>query len=174
MSAHGRTLPQRVRQFIQAHLGSQQVSRVTYGAIIGLALLVALEAHPPRPVAVVASLVGTAIAVGLAELYSEVLGAETRTHRRVARAEYRHLMADVVAVGFGIAFPAVFFVLAALDVLEIDTAFAAAKWSGLALIGGYGFAAARLAGNGVIRSIMQGLAVGVIGGVLIALKALIH
>ena len=83
-------------------------------------------------------------------------------------------MADIGAVGFGIAFPAVFFVLAALDLLEIETAFTAATWTGLGLIGGYGFAAARLAGNGIPRSIAQGLAVGVIGGVLIALKALIH
>jgi hypothetical protein len=30
------------------HLRSRQVSRVIYGAIIGLALVVALEAHPPR------------------------------------------------------------------------------------------------------------------------------
>ena len=89
-------------------------------------------------------------------------------------AEYRPLLADVAAVGFGIAFPAVFFVLAALDVMEIETAFASAKWTGLGLIGCYGFAAGRLAGNSVLSSLLQALAVGVIGGVLIALKALIH
>ena len=52
---------------IARHLGSRQVSRVTYGAIIGLALVVALQAHPPPPGAVIATLLGTAIAVGLAK-----------------------------------------------------------------------------------------------------------
>ena len=37
-----------VRGAIESHLGSAQVPRVIYGAIIGLALVVSLEDHPPR------------------------------------------------------------------------------------------------------------------------------
>lgn len=163
-----------MRRRIEAHLGSLQVSRVIYGAIIGLALVVALESHPPGAGAVVGSLLATAVAVGLAEVYSDVLGAETRTRRRVARESMREIVADAVAVAFGIAFPAVFFILAAFDATEVDTAFTLAKWSGLGLIGFYGFAAARLSGAGVVASLLQAAAVGAIGGALIALKALIH
>ena len=47
----------------------------------------------------------------------------------------------VVAVAFGILFPAVFFLLAATDALQAETAFAIAKWTGLGLIGVYGYAA---------------------------------
>ena len=36
-----------VLRVLEDHLGSQQVSRVIYGSIIGLALVVALEVHPP-------------------------------------------------------------------------------------------------------------------------------
>ena len=159
---------------IEAHLGTQQVARVIYGAIIGMALVVTLEAHPPRPGVVAGTLVATAVAVGLAELYSEVVGAETRNRRRVGRDQVRHILHDVVAVGFGIAFPAVFFVLAAAGVLEDDTAFVVAKWSGVGLISFYGFVAGRLSGAGLGVSLLQALAVGVIGGMLIAFKALIH
>jgi VIT1/CCC1 family predicted Fe2+/Mn2+ transporter len=159
---------------IEAHLGTQQVARVIYGAIIGMALVVTLEAHPPRPGVVAGTLVATAVAVGLAELYSEVVGAETRNRRRVGRDQVRHILHDVVAVGFGIAFPAVFFVLAAAGVLEDDTAFVIAKWSGVGLISFYGFVAGRLSGAGLVASLLQALAVGVIGGALIAFKALIH
>ena len=59
---------------------------------------------------------GTAIAVGLAEIYSEVVGAETRTRHPVTRREVRHMTEDAAAVGFGVAFPAVFFLLSALGV----------------------------------------------------------
>jgi hypothetical protein len=163
-----------MRRAIEAHLESQQVARVIYGAIIGMALVVTLEAHPPRPGVVAGTLVATAAAVGLAELYSEVVGAETRSHRRVGRDQLGHILHDAAAVAFGICFPAVFFVLAAAGVLEDDTAFTVAKWSGLGLISFYGFIAGRLSGAGLGVSLLQALAVGAIGGVLIAFKALVH
>ena len=75
---------------------------------------------------------------------------------------------------FGIVFPDVFFVLAALGVMEIDTAFTLAKWTGLGLIACYGFAAGRLSGASVDRALLQALAVAAIGGALIAFKALVH
>jgi len=163
-----------VRAAIEAHLGSRQVARVIYGAIIGMALIVVLSEHPPAPASVVALLLATAIAVGLAELYSEVLATETRTHHRVAREHLREILADVLAVGYGIAFPAVYFVLAALGAMEVETAFSLAKWSGIGLIGFYGFCAARLAGAGLASALLQGCAAGAIGAALIAFKAIVH
>jgi hypothetical protein len=118
-------------RLLERHLGSTQVSRVMYGAIIGLALVVALEAKPPRPGVMVGSLLGTAVAVGLAELYNEVVGTEIRTRRRVERTHFREIATDVAAVAFGISFPAVFFLLSAAGAMQVDTAFELAKWSGL-------------------------------------------
>lgn len=145
-----------------------------YGAIIGLALVVALEHKPPTPGVTVATLLATAAAVGLAELYSEVVGTEARTHRRVGRAGMLRIRDDAGAVAFGIAFPCVFFILAAAGAIEDQTAYTLAKWSGLALIGFYGFCAGRLSGSGVAASLLQAMLVGLIGGVLIAVKALLH
>jgi hypothetical protein len=162
------------RRFVVAHLGSPQVSRVVYGSIIGLALVVALEAHPPPPGAVIATLIGTAVAVALAELYSELVGFETTRRRKADSGELRHLAVDVAAVGFGISFPAVFFLLAALESLEDETAFELAKWTGLGLIGIYGFAGARLSGASMAVALLQATAVALIGAVLIVLKALVH
>jgi F0F1-type ATP synthase membrane subunit c/vacuolar-type H+-ATPase subunit K len=67
------------------------------------------------------TMIGTALAVGLAEAYSEVVGSETRTRRRIAREELRHLAVQSLAVGFGVVFPAVFFILAAADAMEVET-----------------------------------------------------
>ena len=163
-----------MRTAIEAHLGTRQVARVIYGAIIGMAVIVALSDHPPAPGSVVALLVGTAVAVGLAELYSEVVGTETRTRHRVEAEHVREILADVVAVGFGISFPAVYFVLAAVGAMDVDTAFTLAKWSGVGLIGFYGFCAAKLAGAGLPSALLQGCAAGAIGAALILLKALVH
>ena len=70
-----------MRASLEQHLGSRQVAKVVYGSIIGLALIVALEQHPPGPGSWRSGCSGTAVAVGLAEVYSEVVGAETSTRK---------------------------------------------------------------------------------------------
>ena len=163
-----------MRGRIKAHLGTGQVGRVIYGAIIGMSVVVVLDAHPPGPGSVVAGLVATALAVCLAELYSDIVATETRTRRRIRGEHLRETASDAGAVAFGIVFPAVFFVLAAVDVMKDHTAFTVAKWSGVGLIGFYGFSAARLSGSRWVVALLQGLAAGAIGGVLILFKALVH
>jgi hypothetical protein len=162
------------RSTIEDHLGSRDVARVIYGAIIGLALVVALEDHPPAPGAMAATVAGTALAVGLAEAYSEIVGEEARTRKPVHGAGVRVLLIDGVAVTFGAGFPAVFFVLAAADVMDTDLAFTLSKWTGLGLIAIYGYLAARLSGSGLGGALLHAAAVGVVGGALIALKAIVH
>jgi hypothetical protein len=77
-------------------------------------------------------------------------------------------------VTFGAGFPAVFFVLAAADVMDTDLAFTLSKWTGLGLIAIYGYLAARLSGSGLGGALLHAAAVGVVGGALIALKAIVH
>jgi hypothetical protein len=163
-----------LRRSIEAHLRSSDVARIIYGAIIGLALVVALEAHPPTALETAAALVGTALAVGLAELYSELVGAEVRTRRSIHRPQLKASAREAAAVTFGAAFPAVFFLLAAAGTIDLDLAFTLSKWIGLGLICAYGFAAARLSGSRIGGAIVHAAAVGAIGGALIALKSLLH
>jgi hypothetical protein len=145
-----------------------------YGAIIGLALIVALESHPPAAGVMTVWLLGTAVAVALAEIYSEVVGVETSQRHKVHRREWVHFLEDAGAVAFGVVFPAVFFLLAALGVLDDDTAFTVAKWTGLGLIGFYGFWAARFAGASTHGALLKGALVALIGAGLIVLKSLVH
>ena len=159
---------------VYEHLGSNQFSRLIYGAMIGLAMTVALEYEEPGPAVMAGTLVGTGVAVGLTELYSDFLGAEVGTRRRVDRARIREITANVVALFFGASFPAIFFVIAAAGAMEIDTAFEVAKWSGLPLTASYGLAAARLRGEGWPAALFQAAVVALIGGLLIAFKALVH
>ena len=159
-----------LRARLHAHLGSGQVARVVYGSIIGLALVVALEAHPPATRSVIVSLLGTAVAVALAELYSDWLDARARRQEGHGRIMVEH----AVAAALGIAFPAVFFVLSAAGVMKQQTAFDIAEWTGLGLIAFYGYCASRLAGSSQPTSLLHGLGAGAVGAALIVLKALIH
>ncbi len=103
-----------------------------------------------------------------------MIGARTRSSRRIEGERLRRIADEVGGVVFGVGFPAAFFVLAAAGVIGVGTAFSVAKWSGLGLICFYGFCAARLAGAKLAESLLQALAVGIIGALLIAFKALVH
>ena len=140
-------------------------SRVVYGLIVGLAVVVALQGHPPTPAQTAASLVATGLAVALAELFSELVTARETTSESLREA---------AAVGLGAAFPAVFFLLESAGVLGESAAYAWAKWTGVALLGGYGFAAARAAGVSTSKAVAQALGIAAVGALLIGLKALVH
>jgi hypothetical protein len=161
-------------RFVEGHLGSGDVARVIYGAVIGLALVVALEKHPPPAGQMVTALVATAVAVGLAELYSEAVAREARTRRHLRFAHVRELAGEAVAVAFGAGFPAVFFIAAAAGAIETDLAFTLAKWTGLGLICAYGYLGARLADSSRTGALLQAVAVGAIGAFLIGVKSLLH
>ena len=162
------------RQGLADHLRSGQVARVIYGSIIGLALILTLEVHPPEIGVIIGTLVATAVAVALAELYSELVGGRARAGLGGPTEPWRVVVSESVAVAFGVAFPSLFFVAAALDLVDVDTAFRLAKWSGVGLIAGYGYVAGRLSGSRPSAALLEALAVALIGGVLIGLKALVH
>ena len=163
-----------ITAYVEAHLGSRDVTRVVYGSVIGLALVVALEAHPPTAEQTAGALIATAVAVGLADVYSDVIGTEARTRRRVGASHVREMLGEALAVVFGAAFPALFFLASAVGLLDLDLAFSLAKWTGLALLGTYGFLAARLAGASVPSAMGHAAVIGAVGGALIAFKSLLH
>ena len=163
-----------LRASLASHLRSGQVSRVVYGSIIGLALVLTLERHPPGVGTVIGSLVASAVAVALAELYSEWVGGRARAGMGGETEPLRTVVADTVAVGFGVAFPSVFFLASAVTPIDYDTAFELAKWTGLGLIAGYGYVAARLSGSGRWAALTEAAVVGLIAAALIIVKALLH
>jgi hypothetical protein len=151
-----------------------QVARVIYGAIIGMALVIVLEHHPPTALVAEVTLIATGFAVALAELYSEVIGEWTRNREMIRLHHVRAIAKDVSAVFFGIVFPGFYFVLAAFGWIETEAAFTLTKWTGLGLIAGYGYAAGRLSGASRKTSVLHALAVGTVGLALIGFKALVH
>ena len=84
------------------------------------------------------------------------------------------MVEDATAVAFGIAFPAVFFILPLAGVGTVEGAYTLAKWTGLGLIGFYGFWAARFAGSPVPRALLNAALVTLVGAALIVLKAFLH
>jgi hypothetical protein len=159
---------------LERHLASRDVARILYGTVIGLALVLALQIHPPDAGETAGAIVATALAVGLAELYSDIVGTEARTRQTLDATQLRALSRAALVVFAGAGFPAVYFALAAAGAIETHTAFTLSKWSGFGLICGYGFLASRMTGAGLWRALLHAAAVGVVGGALIAFKSLLH
>ena len=163
-----------LRESVESHLGSEDVSKVLYGTIVGLALVLALEADAHRAGESAAFIIGTAITIGLAELFSEAISQEARTRTRIRRADIKPLARDAIAVVIGAGFPAIFFILAALGVMKGHTAFTLAKWTGFGLVCTYAFLAARMSGAHVRHATRHALAAGILGVALIIFKSLLH
>ena len=160
---------------IEDHLGSQQVARVVYGAIIGMALIVVLEHHPPSAGVTTATLFATAVAVALAELYSDwighVLKHRTRfppqgTDRDRQRRRARSRSGSCSRTSSS-CWPR--------SACSSSTRRSPSpNGPGSALITFYGYAAGRLSGESRKRAALQALAVTAIGVALIGFKALVH
>jgi hypothetical protein len=149
---------------------AQRVSHAAYGSIVVLAVILALEGRTGDSWEVVASVVGAAVATAMAEIYADYLGATIRAHRRLTREE-RHAAARNISAGFVAAIlPGIFFVLAAADVIAIGSAFDAAKWTGVGVLGGYAFLANRLAGLSIAHSVAVGAGFAFVGAALVVLK----
>lgn len=164
----------RTEKWLEAHLASNEVAHVLYGTVVGLAVVLALQHDKYRSAKVAGFLIGTAITISLAGLFSEAISTQARRRADLTRADRRVLRRETVAELFGCGFPAAFFVLAALGAIQERTAFLLAKWSGIALVVGYAYLASRLAGHARGRAVRYALLAALVGIVVVQLKALAH
>ena len=152
----------------------QYAARSIYGSILVLALLLALENHPPTPLRAAGVVAGTVLAVLAAEAYAENLGAELALGRRETREERRARFRELAAMTVSAEAPVAILLLSAAGVLDLDTAFRLAKWSTLALLLIGGYLARRLAGTSRLSAAWSGLLVFGVGVVISVLKAWLH
>jgi hypothetical protein len=152
----------------------QFAARSIYGSILVLALLLAMENHPPPPLQAAIAVAGTVLAVLSAEAYAENLGAELTLGRRLTREERRARFRELGAMTVSAELPVGFLLLAAAGVLDQETAFRLARWSTLALLLGGGYLARRLGGTSRLSAAWSGLLVFGVGVLISVLKAWLH
>jgi hypothetical protein len=136
-----------------------------------LAVLVAEQDTSIEASEVIGSVVGVAVVTALAELYADYIGGTIRAGRHPTEAE-RGVALRNIAAGFLTAIlPVVYFILAEAEVMELDSAFDAAIWTGVGVLGLYAVVANRLAGFSLWRSLLVGTGFTLLGASLVALKA---
>jgi hypothetical protein len=151
----------------------ERAAHAIYGSIVVLAVIVAEQDTSIDAGEAIASVIGVAVVTALAEIYADYIGGTIRAGRHPTARE-RGIAFRNVAVGFLTAIiPVVYFVLAALDVMRLDTAFDAAVWTGVGVLGAYALVANFLAGFSVGRSLLVGLGFTALGAALVVLKAVL-
>jgi hypothetical protein len=138
--------------------------------MIVLAAITGLDEASATANECIVAVVGIAFAVGVSEIYADVVGSTFR-HGRAPSGEERTEIAVDVAFGFGAAIsPAVFFVLARLGAISVGHALTIAEWAGIGVLWFYVFAAARAAGLRLPRAIAWSILLTACGVVIVQLK----
>lgn len=140
--------------------------------LIALAAALALDISGDAGTAAF-GLVGTAMAIMLANFYADWLQAEVEQRRRLRPADVPPVVFRSIGVLLG-AIPALLLFIAAwLGLLAIATVVDLAVWSGIALLFAFGYVGGRLRGDQQRAAVVHGFLLAVIGFGVMLIKYII-
>ena len=174
---HQKRLPRILRPHLfpaSGHGDGHLAARGVYGAIVVLALLLAMQDHPPGPWAAAGLVAVSVLAVLAAELYAELLGLEIDLGRAATRAEQKAKLHQLGPITLSAEGPVLVLVLSGLGLIDEKRAFDLAVVVTIALITIDGFLARRLAGRSVAESLRSAVFLGSIGVALAVVKGISH
>jgi hypothetical protein len=149
---------------------AKRATHAVYGSMIVLAAITGLDEASATANECLVAVIGIAFAVGVSEVYADVVGSTFR-HGRAPTGEERIEIAVDVTFGFAAALsPAIFFLLARFGVISVGHALNVAEWAGVGVLWFYVFAAARAAGLRLPRAIAWSILLTVCGVVIVQLK----
>ncbi|NGN62619.1 hypothetical protein G5C51_01695 [Streptomyces sp. A7024] len=154
--------------------GGLIAARGVYGCIVVLALLLALEEHPPPAFEAASLLAATVTGIVLAEGFATAIGQEVERGRPLTRAERAKALTEGAGAFMAAPAPLCFLLLAGFGVLSEERALTLSRWVTLALLFGFCSTAGGLAGRTRKSALLAGAGAAVIGAVLANFKSLTH
>ena len=118
------------------------------------------------------ALIGSVVALFVGNLYAEFVATDLKSGHNPTRAELRSIAIDSSAILVGAVPGLTLLGLAWAGWIEPARALAGAVWAGVVVLGGLGFVAGWLRGDSLPRCIGHGLALSLIGVVVLAIKSL--
>jgi hemolysin III len=150
------------------------VARAVYGLVTVLAVLQAMELHPPPPWVGVVTLLGTTVAVALVEAYAHSIATILTVQHGLSREEVHEIGREVAPVLIGAQAPTIVLLLAAFNLLPMELAIDLAQLVAFVLLFGYGWRVGALLDNRWPRQLLSGLLLIAIGGIIVGIKAAFH
>lgn len=155
-------------------VSSTFVARAVYGLITVLAVLQAMELHPPEAWRGAVSLFGTTLAVALIEVYAETIGEMLGTKTRLSRGDLVHIWHDAAPVLAGAQGPTIVLLLSAFGLMSVETAIDIAQLIAFVTLFGYGWRIGQMLDARLSRQLLSGLILIAIGGLLVGIKTAFH
>lgn len=144
--------------------------KLIYGAIVLSAVIAPIRLPPPPSMVVIALSVFSLLAIGVAGAYADIVRNDMRTQEITPwRVKGRMLLTPSWVIAPSAA-PVLCFGLAILGAITPEQALAMTKGLLIFILVFFGFIARRLCGGGWWVSVVNGLAVGLLGVVVIQIK----
>lgn len=150
-------------------IGSRS-SKAVYGLILITVVLIGLERHATDSMEVALKVLLAAIAIVIAEIYSEYLGEKIKRKKALSKREHKEISHDASAIFAVSLYPALIFLISALGLYSIEVAFKIAYTLSLIGLGAFGYIASMYAGDPRSTSIKRTLLAVFIGFAVILLK----
>jgi hypothetical protein len=150
---------------------AERFSHVLYGLIIITAVLVAERPHVESAADALGLLFGTALVLLLVHTYSAVMAVRLVAGHSLRAVGRRLVLRDNVPVSAAVVVPAVAFVLAAVEVVSLETAFRASIGFCVFALTVLGLFEARAGGVGWPRSMASAAVAGGIGLLVVLVEA---
>jgi len=150
------------------------MSRILYGCVVVLTVLVALGEDPTRPLQDILLVWIALVGVGLSHFWSEIIVKEAVLHHKAHWPEVSSAIRHSLWVLPAALVPTVTFSLFATRQVGVATAYKLATWAVAAVIFAAGTRARWLAGAGPVRSVAAGLLASGLGYGIAQFRALVH
>ena len=155
-------------------MSGHYVEKAIYGLVTVLAVLVAMEEHPPSAWRGAATLFGTTLAVALVETYAATIAATLSRRRALAGEEQGVIWRSVMPVVTGAQAPTIVLLLSALGLFPVGRAITIAQIVVALLRFGYGLRVGQILHQHRLQQLISGLALVAIAGLLVTIKVLFH
>ena len=156
---------------VPVHRRAERLGHALYGLIIVTATLVAEQGHVTEVVDALGLLLGTALVLLLAHIYTGTIAERAVEGHNLGSLGRRIVVEDNLPVLIAIFAPGLLFILAGLGVMSLDTAYTASIVLSLAALFGLGLYEGRSASMSWPQSLLGGAAAGTIGLIVVAVEA---
>lgn len=151
----------------------ERAAHAIYALIVVLAVMIAEADTGISAREAIGSAIGAAFVTATAELYADYVGAMIGARRHLTEHERRFEIRNITAGFVTALLPVGFLILAAAGAIDLESAFDAAIWTGVGLLGAYAVVANRVAGLPLGRSLLIGAGFTALGASLVLLKVVL-
>jgi len=104
--------------------GNTRAAKAIYGIILSFVLLYGIDhLGITNPISISIKLLLGALSITFAEIYAETIGERIAKKRKLDNKEKRQIIDDAMAIVSVSAMPVIFFLVAAIEIISLDTAY---------------------------------------------------